>query len=124
MKQVFFEKGNYVFSIAHGNGFVLKTDKGNGDVTVQFEKKKVQFSSDGRYFMNEMIVLFQVKPVITENVAIFQFKAGELVWVRMFDEYLWHKRFFSHESNGFYYCYDEKKTDRYFELWKEIKKFI
>jgi len=125
-KEIYFEIGQKVYDVRFGNGVVTQVDVDDVDypITVKFDTNDNEgFTFDGKYHINdENPSLFQVPPIITQNVPIIIFEKGEKVWVRT--DTMWHIRYYSNFLNNQHHVFiDQNKEGVTSCNWFEIRKF-
>lgn len=113
MKTIF-KKGDKVFDIRYGWGEVTKVDTDSNFF--------VEFSNDSRWYNLDYKKLLSFTEYTLEGFSQerpCEFKDGDSVWVRSYDDEEWHPKVFKEYKNGLYYCY----TTHGFEPWEQCKPF-
>jgi hypothetical protein len=105
MEKTKFKKGDIVYW-QDLKGEVIDINSGNYPVIVKFINNHTNdFTNDGRCYVNTPIVLSHTPytlNVFTQNEVI---EKDTLVWVRMYEDFEWQMRYYSHFENGQHYCF-------------------
>lgn len=109
-KEIYFQVGDKVTCLLYGKGIVVNPKEKHGSycLKVKFQDEIVKsYTYDGRYLLNQKPCLFQghIDINLPTNKPIYQFKKGDLVWVKSRRASTWECRFFSHMENGLYNCF-------------------
>jgi len=107
MEKTKFKKGDIVYwQDLKGKVIVELAGVGSYPISVKFTNGiKEYFSYDGRSDRNMPIVLSHTPYTLngfTQNEVI---EKDTLVWVRMYEDFEWQMRYYSHFENGQHYCF-------------------
>ena len=115
----YFKIGQKVWDVRFGEGVVDRIESALiYAIGVKFKYGDQAYTEYGR-FCDEDInpSLFQTYPIITSNVPIIEFKKGELVLVKEFQE--WYMRYYSHFENEKHHCFQCQRQEGGTQCWNE-----
>ena len=125
---MYYYVGQKVSHQAYGNGKVAKIYEGGIQiypVIVDFESRdSFSFTIDGKHEIEDKFPSLSQQPhVPLELKEIITFEKGELVWVKVKGNPDWDARYYSHQDERQYMCFDYQKQEGSASGWHEIRKF-
>jgi hypothetical protein len=106
MKKTKFKKGDIVYWQDLQGEVIDKFNNSIYYIRVRFTNNKVvDFTNDGRCYSDTPPVLSHTPYTLngfTQNEVI---EKDTLVWVRMYEDFEWQMRYYSHFENGQHYCF-------------------
>ena len=118
-----FKKGDKVFDHVYGWGLVEDNYSEEYPIRVNFGKHKCSYMVDGREFGDYPPTLsfteYTLEGFSQERPEELPEK-GQLVYVRDCDMSEWNMRYFSHNRDNYYYCFECQKKDGGTAPWKHL----